>query len=51
MHFNKIKVVHVVLQTAIKLNTLFGNWIGKSIIDIKNNKEKQKNNNYICTIP
>ena len=42
MHFNKIKVVHVVLQTALKLNTLFGNWIGKSIIDIKNNKEKQK---------
>jgi hypothetical protein len=51
MHFNKIKVVHVVLQTALKLNTLFCNWIGKSIIDIKNNKEKQKNNNYIFTIP
>ena len=51
MHFNKIKVAHVVLQTALKLNTLFCNWIGKSIIDIKNNKEKQKNNNYICTIP
>jgi hypothetical protein len=38
----EFKVFHVVLQTALKLNTLFCNWIGKSIIDIKKKQRKTK---------
>jgi hypothetical protein len=38
----EFKVFHVVLQIALKQNTLFYNWIGKSIIDIKNKQRKTK---------